>query len=536
MKKIISLILVLIVCMAVCSCEKKEPEQNGEEKRELTVWAILSPECTDYAYNYQTQWYEEKNGIKINWVTVPQQGWANAFKLSIMGGEWPDIYLYDFSTTEVTACVDFGTIIPLNDLIDKKAPNIKNNLANDPELKKTITATDGNIYTLYEKSYNEYAYTQKMWVNTEWLEQYTNETGKTVPKTLEEFKSMLEYFRDNDMNKNGDNNDEIPYLGADGLDGFFTLAGGYIPCNGSSGYGCYITDKNDVEFTLNKPEFREGLKYIEKLFAEGLISDKTFTSSTSNRHAYVGNNISNSKVGVITAVGINDIINLTGKEGDFDYTAYTVLPPPEGPNGFSSVVTSGEERIALKNAITTSCKDPELAMEWLDYWYSEEGRLWNVNGGQENKHWWYEEGVSVLGPGKVVVKSSDSELMKNASWGRQGVACMRTKADFEQMALSSAGTNNALCNYLADREYSKQSIKSKWPSIVWANEHQKDLATEYSELNTLISNYVTESYTAFVTGKKDINSDSEWQVYCDELEKMGLQRYIELVAMYCTGS
>ncbi len=533
MKRILAVILSLVMCITISGCTSKENDLSLGENKELTVWAILSSDCTDYATNYQSQWYEEQTGVKINWVTVPQQGWADAFQRSIMNGEWPDIYLYNFDTTEVVACVDFGALIPLNDLITENAPNIRKALENDSELKDLITAPDGNIYTLYSKSYNDYAYTQKLWVNTEWLKKYTAATGNNTPKTLDDFEKMLIYFRDNDMNENGDNNDEIPYLGANGLDGFFTLIGGYIPCNNSTGYGCYVDEKGDSKFTLNTSEFREGLKYITNLYSEGLISDKTFTTEANDRYEYIGNNSSESVVGVTTAVEINGIISLSGNEGDFDYSAYTALEPLSGPEGFSSVVTQGENKVELKNAITTSCKDPELAIKWLDYWYSEEGRLWNINGGQEGKHWWYENGTSINGTGEVVVKSTDSDLMTNACWGKQGVAYMITEEDFCHMDYNAVNTNNSLTNYLADKKYSDHSIRSNWPSIVWVNDEQMDLATEYSELSSLLGDFIVQNYTDFIMGKKDINNDSEWNAYCAKLDDMGLERYIELFSIYC---
>ncbi len=43
-----------------------------------------------------------------------------------------------------------------------------------------------------------------------------------MPETLEEFENMLCYFRDHDMNGNGDASDEIPYRGCAGMEGIFT--------------------------------------------------------------------------------------------------------------------------------------------------------------------------------------------------------------------------------------------------------------------------------------------------------------------------
>lgn len=60
----------------------------------------------------------------------------------------------------------------------------------------------------------------------------------------------------------------------------------------------------------------------------------------------------------------------------------------------------------------------------------------------------------------------------------------------------------------------------------------EDCAVEYSELESLIENYVTQYYTEFIMGKQDINDDTYWKEYINELYECGLERYIELVRLY----
>jgi hypothetical protein len=56
----------------------------------------------------------------------------------------------------------------------------------------------------------------KVWVLRDWLAAYNASLGKAadaMPETLDEFEAMLLYFKDNDMNGNGDPSDEIPLMG-----------------------------------------------------------------------------------------------------------------------------------------------------------------------------------------------------------------------------------------------------------------------------------------------------------------------------------
>ncbi|MEI4908417.1 hypothetical protein Q8G40_30510, partial [Klebsiella pneumoniae] len=75
-----------------------------------------------------------------------------------------------------------GVILPLNDLIDQYAPNIKKALDDHPDYKAMSIAPDGNIYglTMLNECFH-CSYPNKMWVNTSWLKKLNLE----VPKTTE---------------------------------------------------------------------------------------------------------------------------------------------------------------------------------------------------------------------------------------------------------------------------------------------------------------------------------------------------------------
>ena len=543
MKKIVSLLMAIVICVSLCSCNNNsEKTQTGysdagefpivDEPVELTVWAILSSDIEDYSTNYQSEWYEEYSGVTIHWINVPSSGWADAFQTSVMSGEYPDIYLYDFATAEVEICAEYNAIIPLDDLIEEHCPNVKSILDNDAALKKSITSSDGHIYTLFTESYNISAFTQKLWVNKQWLETYKQETGKGMPDTTEEFKEMLMFFRDNDMNGNGDKTDEIPFMGVNGVDGVYNLAGAFVPSRSASeGYGCYLDENNQIKFAYNTDEFREAIKYVADLYSNGCFSDQSFTIDDKTRYNYTSGKASGVTVGVATGVSASSVVELYGGD-NLDYSDYVAIPPLEGPDGVRTITSAtGENSIALKNAITTACEYPEIAAKWLDYWYSEEGRLWAINGGIENEHWSYEKGESADGKGKIVVHSDEVEQKTNFCWSGKGVNYALTEEDLGHMDVNELGTNNYLATYLANLEYRPYSVDLGWPALVWAGAESQE-AIEYSELCKLVKNHVETGYSDFILGNKDIHDDDEWDEYVKTLDDIGVKRYEELVKIY----
>lgn len=53
-------------------------------------------------------------------------------------------------------------------------------------------------------------------------------------------------------------------------------------------------------------------------------------------------------------------------------------------------------------------------------------------------------------------------------------------------------------------------------------------AAKITELGNALNSYMGEAMAKFITGELDINSDTEWNNYIKELEKIGIQEYIEI--------
>jgi len=119
----------------------------------------------------------------------------------------------------------------------------------------------------------------KLLVMSDWLEAYCNATGKAAPVTLQEFEDMLIYWRDNDMNGNGDTSDEVAIMGSAGgqnIISYLLSAFQLAPKD-----GLLADAEGDVSFAYITDECREGLKWINHLYEEGLIAEETFIQDAS---------------------------------------------------------------------------------------------------------------------------------------------------------------------------------------------------------------------------------------------------------------
>ena len=531
MKKLIALLLALCLCLGLVACGGEGNKDDAPQSDvTLNVWAIENSAVTDYATNGQSVWMQEQTGINVNWMAVPAQGWYNAFQASVMGEEAVDIYLYPFDTMETEMLGnDMSYIIPLEDLITKEnTPNIWAILEANPSLKAQITTPSGHIYTLFANDvYQLNAYTQKLWVNRYFLEKYTAETGKGLPQTTAEFEAMLVYFNTHDMNGDGQQN-EIPYIGVDGVDGMYNLFGAFLPTtSNSNGFGCYTDESGKLTFAYHQEAYRDALAYAAGLYKQGLIHADTFTTSYDERYAFTSGMPGTVRAGVVTGVTAADVVQLSSESGSMTYDDYVALPPLAGPNGVRTIVSTGETAVSLRNAITKHCTDPVAAIKWLDAGYSDAARMFSVYGGLENEAWSYADGENLNGKGKIITSLNTGA--ENAYWGSQGIVCRITEEDYLSMDATQIATNSDLATYRANLAYRPYMVQNQWPSIIWPSDFGDEPA-EYGNLIQLINPTVTEYYTAVILGQK--NLDGDWDVYTKNLSELGVDRFVELVELY----
>ncbi|KAF9117334.1 hypothetical protein BGX30_005577, partial [Mortierella sp. GBA39] len=287
---LIALVLVLAGCSGGASPNDSGAEGGsagtGGETGTVPISVFVNTDGNiDYKTNLFTKVLEKKANVKLQFTEVPYDGAAEKRQISLASGDYPDLYMLipwvdKFSQSDLVKFGQQGVILPLNDLIDQYAPNIKKALDDHPDYKAMSIAPDGNIYglTMLNECFH-CSYPNKMWVNTSWLKKLNLE----VPKTTEDFKKMLEAF------KNGDK----------------------------------------VDIAANKPEWKEGLAYARSLYAEGLIDPGAFTQNA-DAFKLIGNNTATELLGA--GASMHPAIFTDTGEGNKYSSHYDAIPPLQGPH------------------------------------------------------------------------------------------------------------------------------------------------------------------------------------------------------------
>ncbi|GBG08440.1 ABC transporter substrate-binding protein [Paenibacillus agaridevorans] len=329
--------------------------------RQISQWVS----GTDYNDIAAFKELEKITGTKVSFQHPPAGQAKDQFNLMIASGELPDIIEYNWTLAPKGAdsLIQEKRIIRLNELIDKHAPNLTKVLDDNPAFRKMITTDEGNIYVMpFLLGDESLSATFGPIVREDWLQKLKLK----APTTVAEWETMLTAFRDGDPNGN-DKKDEIPLLfNMDDIDlGHFIVGAWGIAST-------FYQDNGTVKYGPIQPEFKEFLATMARWYKEGLIDPDYITTDAKLKDAKVTNDQLGAFLGY-PGGSIGRYIDLMSeKNAQFSLkgTEYPSLNEGGTALGQYSYPFSG-----IGAAISTSAKNPEQIVKWLDYKYGKEGHL-----------------------------------------------------------------------------------------------------------------------------------------------------------------
>jgi putative aldouronate transport system substrate-binding protein len=538
----VAAISALAMGLAACSSGGPDPAQSQAPVPEITgnpavTLDVFAPQFpnTDLATNEFSKKMTEKFNITFKWQTTTLDGGPSKEKrqISLASGDYPALYLLipwvdQFSQADLTKLGGQGVVLPLNDLIDKYGPNIKKALDSQPEYKAMSVAPDGKIYGLPQwVDCFHCSYQDKLWMNSTWLKKL----NLSQPKTTDDMRKVLEAFKTQDPNGNG-KADEIPLSAntRDTLIPFFMNAFLYDP-QGTSGnnQSTLVLNNGKVDMQANKDGWREGLKYMAGLYADGLIDKGAFTQNP-DALLQQGNNADAVILGSAAVLHPGIAVTLGSKDNRDEQ--YDAVPPLTGPNGANFTAYNFPAAPGATFVLTNKAT-PEMqvqAIKMLDYLFTTEGE---INGlfGTEGKRWKQPTASDValeksVKPLYKQIPDPENKI-PNTAWS--AMAQYNNTADFRAAEAvdtdlySPEGYERRL--YEATKLYAghedKAAVYPYWS--VWVD---PSLASEVATLQTNIESYVQQNALQFITGSKNI--DTDWDAYVKGLGGLGLDRYLQI--------
>ena len=524
--------LLMVAVMAAASlagCGQTEQKPAASSEAAGSNTEVAAPE---FSYPMEgnptvTYWMELNGNVAANWSSMedtyfgknlqaatgvdiefqhPAVGQtAEQFNLMMSNAELPDIIEYSWLgyAGGPSAAIDEEVIIPLNDVIDQYMPNFKAYLEANPEIDKMIKTDDGVYYCVpFIRGGDSLLTSMGLMLRGDWLE----ELGLEVPTTIEEWETVLTAFKE----KKGATGAFTYQYASGGLTNNNPFAYAYGVCR-----QFYIGDDGKVHYGAIEDGYKEYLMTMNKWMEAGLI-DVDFATLTGDQvAAKVTSGAAGASFGYCgSAMGT---WTNAGKSSNPDFTL-VAAPYPTTVKGATPEMGQMDNNYLGTGsaAITTSCKDVEVAARLLDYAFSEEGSLL-YNFGEEGKSYTVVDGTPMY----------TDELLNNPN----GLSIAHAMSGYIRANYNGPFVQNELyAQQYYQLDTQKEAVKL-WSSTNMAKHRippttpTVEESQEQAQILGEITTYRDEMTLKFILG--DMSFD-EWDTYVANIEKMGIDRVLEI--------
>jgi len=355
------MILAIILTMNLSAGGGTQSSAAASGARELTICKPdIAGTATPVSFNDNLPVWNEvqkRLNLKINWEVLPPAQYNTSAQARLAAGiNLPDIIqLPTTSVTDVMKYAQQGILIKLNDLINSNGPDIVNLFKKNPDLAAGMTDPDGNIY-FFTNYLLDVPNGQGMVVRKDLLDKL----GLQIPKTIDDWYKVLSTLKTTNLIT--PTSDIVPYGG----NVRFFKSGFGIPVQQPENAYFYPDSNNKIIYDAMRDEFRDYLTFMNKLSTEGMLDPMYGTGATNI------NDLLTKGLVPTTAANPGDCDNyinqVKGAIGGDPLFVWTFTPV--GPDGKGRWVPLPTARGDTYQGITRDCKNPALAMEFLNYVYA----------------------------------------------------------------------------------------------------------------------------------------------------------------------
>lgn len=459
---------------------------------------------------YMLQEALKATGIKVEIEEMAEQAWDEKISVVFASGDLPDVICGETSNliNFVDQCTD------LTELFPQYCPFMSSFYEENPG-SRAVNEFNGRLYSLSQTRINMVNCATFWSINTQWLEN----VGMEIPETTDELYEVLKAFKEQDANGNGDPDDEIPFsfngVMGSGRAGILQLMNCFGMVNDGTGRNSqYImVEDGKVKFAPTEERFYEMLKFVNRLYAEGLLDQDGLIQEATERYSKG----SADRLGFFTHSGL-----ATGVVGNDVGEQFTYITPPASEYGsYNLQQVPAAEMSKPCFIITNQCEHPELMLMLCEYMNSTPDFRFCSRFGPEGTSWVETEDGKAANAsdfeGKPYQNRNQAVETTGIGW-HFPVICTEAEENRRAYVGFSIPYNDAGRNL-----YGPEGGHA-WPESFPLGNDTVENSTRRSELfaeiDTYIQNFVAEAMTTGI-------DDAKWQAHLDKCSKLGIDEYVE---------
>ncbi len=471
------------------------------------------------------KWCKEKMNLDFEVEQIMDSAAVEKKNLMLASGNLADLnFNLGLTTSDL---VTYGQIekklFDVNSMISPElTPNLAALFDEFADLKASISCPDGGIYSFPKINLvNDPASLYALFINTDWLDQLQMEK----PKTLEEFYEVLKAFQTLELS---DGKEVVPLSGNfETYDPtpFILSAMGFVTRDSSVEPA--LRDQK-VEIPCGSELYEDYLRFMNRLYTEGLIDENFFTLDNTQLNAQ----IAEQRVGVIVRQAPYLYI------AD-NFQAYEALTPVTSEYNDTPIAADGNPYVVGTIVMAADTEYPEVAMRFVDYIFSQKGGVYCWQGAPAVA----EEDTLGMYQGWTVEEETNNVIYPDVVSGEY-----ESEYDIIQRILSPfSGTIGNRSDILNDKRivgglealpetvynldngehFYRHTVtenvmpytQTPYPNNVYFTEEENLALTD---LKTVISDFVEKETAKFITG---VNSLDNIDRYYQDLASLDFEEY-----------
>ena len=338
--------------------------------------------------------------------------------------------------------------------------------------------------------------------------------GAKVPTTLDEFTALLRQMKEaGDLNGNGQDDEVI--LSSVSHNHLGTILWNAFDIEQYESSPNFVADANGVvtdDYTSEK--MRNYLTYLNMLYSEGLL-DEEINTMTADR---LSEKVAADRVGVFvynSAFAVNYGKLTTAGQADPMGEYYTLGGPLASEyNGNENKWMLKEKISTCPTAISSECKNIELAAKWIDVLFADPDVLITRTCGFEGEDFEYDENGNI----KLIYAADGTP------WNITDKGCGQISLCYNQTKEQTQNSKLAYTWYIDEYNKIRDASVFYGASVPKVNTFTDEEQELIDDSKTDVMAYFEEMRDKFVKGDADIAT--EWDSYVANMQSLGLDKYI----------